>query len=333
MRALQPLKTSLWKIGANTHITPQHAMYIQMCILSKNYKAAKATLDAFVSDIDPDITGIESVHTRLYFYYGGIAYVGLKEFAKALEFFEIVISAPAFVPSAIMAEAYKKYILVSLIHRGELAPLPRYTNTQIVRMFKQICTPYEDFQNSFSTRSVLDLHKVAENHYEALAKDGNMGLVKQAIQALTRQNIQRLTKTYITLSLANIADQVNLSNPAETERKVFKMIQDGQVFAKLNQKDGMVEFYENPNQYNDNKTLEQLDLNLKQAIDLTKRVTLVDEQIGIDQKYLQKVLQAERGPAGGPAGSRWPGAGDPDDDIGMSVDGPGSSSSSSGFRG
>jgi len=35
-----------------------------------------------------------------------------------------------------------------------------------------------------------------------------MGLVKQAIQALYEQNIQRLTKTYITLSLNDIAQQV-----------------------------------------------------------------------------------------------------------------------------
>jgi len=199
-------------------------MFIQACILAKNYKAARPILDKFVFDIDPDVTGIESVHARLYFYYGGMTYIGLKEFGKALEFFEIVISAPAFVASAIMSEAYKKYILVSLIHRGELAQLPRYTNPQILRLFKQIASPYEDFATSFSTRSVLDLHKVGENNADVFIKDGNMGLVKQSIQALTRQNIKRLTKTYITLSNTSIADQVNLSNAAETERKVFKMV-------------------------------------------------------------------------------------------------------------
>jgi len=323
----------MWKIGGggdSAHITPQHSMFVQSCILAKNYKAAKPVLDKFVFDIDPEITGVESVHTRLYFYYGGVAYIGLKEFAKALEFFEIVISAPAFVASAIMAEAYKKYVLVSLIHRGELAQLPRYTNQQIVRLFKQIAAPYEDFATSFSTRSVIDLHKVGENNAEIFMKDGNMGLIKQAIQSLTRQNIKRLTKTYITLSNANIAEQVNLSNGNETERRVFKMIQDGQVYATINQKDGMVEFHESPDQYNDNKTLEQLDSQMHQAIQLTRHVNGIDEQIGLDQKYIQKILQAERGQAaGGPAGARWPGA--DDDDLGMAIDssqtGPG------GFRG
>jgi len=58
-------------------------------------------------------------------------------------------------------------------------------------------------------------------------------------------------------------------------------------------------------------------------------VTLVDEQIRLDQKYLQKVLQAERGQnAGGPAGTRWAGAED-EELMGMAIDGP----QGSGFRG
>jgi len=245
-------------------------------------------------------------------------------------FFEMVISAPAFVASAIMVEAYKKYVLVSLIHRGEVGQLPRYTNSQLVRLFKQICPAYEELATSFSTRSLHDLHKVGENNAESFLKDGNMGLVKQAIQALSKQNIQRLTKTYLTLSSANIADQVHLSNPNETERRVFKMIQDGEVFAKINQKDGMVEFYENPEQFNDNKTLDYLDKQLRHTIHLTTQISAIDEQIGLDQKYIQKTLQAERGP-GGPGGRGWPGGAGEDDDMGMAIDG--GQAGPGGFRG
>jgi len=208
--------------------------------------------------------------------------------------------------------------------------LPRYTNSTLVRLFKQICPAYEELATSFSTRSLDDLHKVGENHAEAFIKDGNMGLVKQAIQALTKQNIQRLTKTYLTLSSASIADQVHLSNPAETERRVFKMIQDGEVFAKINQKDGMVEFYENPEQFNDNGTLDYLDKQLQNTIHLTTQVSAIDEQIGLDQKYIQKTLQAERGP-GGPGSRGWPGGAGEDDDMGMAVDG--AQAGPGGFRG
>jgi COP9 signalosome complex subunit 3 len=102
-----------------------------------------------------------------------------------------------------------------------------------------------------------------------------MGLVKQTIQAMVEQNIQRLTKTYLTLSLNDIAQQVsthqcvclheltfnkvNLSGAAEVEKRVLKMIQNEKVFAEINQQDGMVKFKSNPNQFDTARTLEYLD--------------------------------------------------------------------------
>jgi len=317
IRAILPLKIALIKIASSDHITPQHAMLVQSCITAKCYKAALPILDRFVFQIDPDVTGIESVDTRLYFYYGGICYIGMKKYNKALEFFEAVISAPAVVISAIMVEAYKKYVLISLCHKGELGNLPRYTNSSLVRLFKQLCPGYEEFLTSFQTRSVEDLHKVAENHAEHFSKDGNMGLVKQTIQALYRQNIQRLTKTYITLSLQNITEQVNLPNPDETERRVFRMIHNNEVFATINQKDGMVEFLENPEQYSNNKTLDYLDKQIHGGITLTKVVKRIDEEIALDSKYIQKILQAERGPG------RWQAGEGGEEEMGMAIDKPG----------
>jgi len=231
-----------------------------------------------------------------------------------------VISAPAVVISAIMVEAYKKYVLISLCHKGEVGNLPRYTNSSLNRICKQLCPGYDEFLTSFQTRSIEDLHKVAANHAEAFIRDGNMGLVKQAIQALYRLNIQRLTKTYITLSLQNITEQVNLPNPDETERRVFRMIQQGEVFATINQKDGMVEFLENPEQYKNNKTLTYLDKQIHESINLTKVVKKIDEEIALDGKYIQKILQAERGGPG-----RWQAGegGDEEMAVGMAIDKPG----------
>jgi len=111
---------------------------------------------------------------------------------------------------------------------------------------------------------------------------------------------------------------------------LIRKIQDGQVYATINQKDGMIEFHENPDQFNDNKTLEYLDTQLQQAIQLTRHVNGIDEQIGVDQKYIQKILQAERGQAaGGPTGGRWPGG--EDEELGMAIDT--SQSGPGGFRG
>lgn len=69
--------------------------------------------------------------------------------------------------SAIMVEAYKKYVLASLIHLGEIRPLPKYTSQSVMRLVKQLCTPYEELAAAFSTHSIEDVAKTIESHTEA----------------------------------------------------------------------------------------------------------------------------------------------------------------------
>jgi COP9 signalosome complex subunit 3 len=48
-----------------------------------------------------------------------MALAALKRWTEAEEFFELVVSAPGHVPSAIQLEALKKLILVQLIAKGK----------------------------------------------------------------------------------------------------------------------------------------------------------------------------------------------------------------------
>jgi len=59
----------------------------------------------------------------------------------------------------------------------------------------------------------------------------------------------------------------------------------------------MVEFLENPEKYNNIKTLKYLDTQIYRSINLTNVVMKIDEDIGLDDKYLHKIIQAERNPA------------------------------------
>lgn len=62
----------------------------------------------------------DSKHFLLYYYYGGMIYTAMKNYDRALYFFEVVVTVPAMVVSHIMLEAYKKYILVSFILHGKV---------------------------------------------------------------------------------------------------------------------------------------------------------------------------------------------------------------------
>lgn len=55
-------------------------------------------------------------------------------------------------------------------------------------------------------------------------QDNNMGLVNQALSSLYKHNILRLTQTYLTLSLHDIANSVQLGSSKEAEMHVLRMV-------------------------------------------------------------------------------------------------------------
>lgn len=67
-----------------------------------------------------DATNHDAKYFLLYYYYGGMIYTAIKNYERALYFFEVCISTPAMAMSYIMLEAYKKFILVSLILHGKV---------------------------------------------------------------------------------------------------------------------------------------------------------------------------------------------------------------------
>lgn len=296
---VKTLQIAVTKLRSSSEsLTPIHSEFVLLCLLSKTYNSALPILEEEIFETSSD-AGNTSRDVLLYYYYGGIAYIGAKDLKKALHFLKLAITIPASVLSAIMIEAYKKLILVSLLLHGRAPSLPRYTSNALQRHLKTAFPQYQEFANAYSTYSTDDLHKVAETYAEVFQKDKNFGLVKQCIQSLYRRNIQRLTQTYITLSLQDIATAVKLNTTKEVEKYLLNMIEAGEIYAVINQKDGMVSFSDDPEKYNSSKTLGRLDNDVQKVFQLTKRVRTMDETIATSISYIQRTLM-ERGGRGGP---------------------------------
>ena len=57
-----------------------------------------------------------------YFLLGGMIYTGLKDWERALHFYEIAVMAPIInAPSMIQVEAYRKRVLVGIIAKGRVS--------------------------------------------------------------------------------------------------------------------------------------------------------------------------------------------------------------------
>jgi COP9 signalosome complex subunit 3 len=151
--------------------------------------------------------------------------IGLKRFQKALELLYNVVTAPMHQVNAIALEAYKKYILVSLIHNGQFTnTLPKCASTAAQRSFKNYTGPYIELGNCYNDGKIGELEALVVARNAEFEEDKNLGLVKQAVSSLYKRNILRLTQKYLTLSLQDIANMVQLGNAKEAEMHVLQMV-------------------------------------------------------------------------------------------------------------
>jgi len=194
----------------------------------------------------------------------------------------------------------KKYVLVALLVHGQVPQIPKYTSTIVQRHLKTACHQYIEFANAFTSTNHEEVVKSANTHSELFAKDKNLGLIKQVIQSMYKRNIQRHTETYLTLSLTDIADSAKLPSAKEAEKRILRMIEQGEIFATINQKDGMVSFQEYPEKYDNTRMLTNIDNQIHNLINLSHKLSNVDERIAISNNFLQKTVLSERHHRWGP---------------------------------
>ena len=132
--------------------TSTHTVFIRLCLRAKAYTEALDVLDKDILHFPTNgekmynlpllcghhetsatyITSTSQLSADLnyrdhllYFLYGGMIYIGLKNWERALLFLEIVVMSPTEnTASMIQVEAYKKSVLTSLIATGKVRSEP-----------------------------------------------------------------------------------------------------------------------------------------------------------------------------------------------------------------
>ncbi|KOB66300.1 COP9 complex subunit 3-like protein [Operophtera brumata] len=245
IRGIETLKKAIRKIQLfDSQLTSIHADLCQLCLLSKCMKPA-------IDFLETDVTGI------------GMIYTAMKNYDRALYFFEVVVTVPSMVVSHIMLEAYKKYILVSFILHGKV----------VCRFLKPLSVAYHELGSS---------QHAAIKHRETFIRDKNMGLVNQVLSSMYKKNIQRLTKTFLTLSLTDVASR----------------IEEGEIYAMINQKDGMVVFLDSPEKYLSPETLCVLEQQMAACTKLHQYIQEMDEQIQVNPQVCEVIVAGDAVRAG-----------------------------------
>jgi len=273
-----------------SELTSIHADLIQLCLVVKCFKPALKYLNTAITEINNEFGQFDAKFFLLYYHYGGMVYLAMKQYENAFFFFQVVITTPALAVSHIMLEAYKKYVLVSLYLHEKIISLPKYTSTVVSRFLKPMSSPYGELAESFVSHDPDQLRAIANKHQQVFQVDNNVGMVKQVIASLSKKRIQKLTKTFLTLSLADMATRVKLRDANEAESYLLEMIEDGTIFATIDQQAGMVSFHDDPERYNTPEMLKKIDFEMQKCIGLNQRLQDMDRELKMNRQYVQRIM-------------------------------------------
>jgi COP9 signalosome complex subunit 3 len=239
-------------------------------------------------------------------------YACIKQFDRSANFFENVVTVPGTATSAIAIEAYKKYVLVKLIS-GSIPnnQLPTYTSRNVQQTIKSLCGgQYTELFNIFNNGTLIQFDEFVNRHREQYARDRNLGLIKQTRNAFICNSIQQLTKTFLTVSLKDLANRLQLQSTNEAEKYLIDMIENGQIFASINKKDGkkffflrnkkktkifflgMVIFHGSPEKFDANNMLAKLQDETEKRMHAEKQLRELERQISLSKTYIQRTQQS-----------------------------------------
>ena len=289
-----------------------HSDLYQLCLLCQWFEPALTYLETDIIDINDENGKFDVKYLLLAYYYGGMIYACIKQFDRAANFFENVVTVPATATSAIAIEAYKKYVLVKLIS-GSIPSnqLPNYTSRNVQQTVKSLCgAQYTELFNIFNNGTLTQFDEFVNRHRDQYARDRNLGLIKQTRNAFICNSIQQLTKTFLTVSLKDLATRVQLQSTSEAERYLIDMIENGQIFASINKKDGvlnfflenfprqstllisgMVIFHGSPEKFDANGMLTKLQDETEKRMQAEKQLRELERQISLSKTYIQRTQQ------------------------------------------
>ncbi|EGO03156.1 hypothetical protein SERLA73DRAFT_174596 [Serpula lacrymans var. lacrymans S7.3] len=276
-----------------SHLTTVHRIFLSACVSTRHFTAALPVLSHPITTIDTTLSDIHYNDNLVYHYAGGMALAALKRWSEAEEFFEICVTSPGQVPAAIQMEALKKWLIVQLIYRGKIMPLPKYTNPMLFRSIKN--TPYTSFAN-FYPQHIDQLRTILEKDNQLFTNDKTLGLLSQALERAPRWSITKLTSTYLTLGLSDIGRAVGIQKEEDVRVLILSMVESSEISAQISA-DGTVTFADPPPTF----SKEDVDRVLMEAQEQGAQLARLEKEMARSREYLTKAVRNKDDSSWGPA--------------------------------
>ncbi|MCJ1468776.1 hypothetical protein MMC07_007406 [Pseudocyphellaria aurata] len=345
--AIFPISTAIRRLDpSGSCFTSSHLIFARLCLEAREYYAAVPVLDKDIyhfplsSDkggvqINPRfwcshheqystfITNASGLSEKLdyrdhlqYFLFGAMIYIGLKNWERASLFLEAVIISPApNTTSMIQVEAYKKWVLVSLLLKGRPLSIPKTTSPHAAKTYASLAKAYDAIARIFR-EGIVGEHSVHRLMAETEAgrviwrEDCNTGLVKQVIDAFRRFSIARLEKTYVAMRIIDLAHRTSPdpNDYAETAAYVSSLISSRYLNATLSVSPEEPQAWilrfatsstAGPQGRTEQQQYEDLVQQTARTMKLSDHVREADRRLGLSKEYLDWVRRVQKNKDGG----------------------------------
>jgi len=285
-------------------LTFAHCDMVYCCVETYCYHQAFPYVDYDIIQVQGDGC-VKSADNLRYFYYCALVQIALKRYKEAMECLTMVCTAPSESLSLIQVDAYKKYILISLIRKQHLVSLPRYTPRVLTRYFPKFCSEYLELNGAFDSNansSVVGSAAIAatiEKNMSVYMADHNYGLVQKVVESCAKNAVKKLTSVYTKLSMAKIATLCKFAGgEEEAKRVVIGMISNGDLSASLDEQ-GVVTFYDGTMTESDKEMLARMQQGIEKTLALWNGLDAQQLKVKTSKAYIEKSLNLGGGVMGG----------------------------------
>ncbi|KAF2799902.1 hypothetical protein K505DRAFT_356151 [Melanomma pulvis-pyrius CBS 109.77] len=336
--AISPIRSAMIRLDPSTGtFTMTHLSFIRLCVQTRSYSAALPILDNYLHSLGPRIpqqvqesleysvacadhtNSGEYIHqmsghsdkisladVQEYYILGAMAYIGTRQFKKAMHFLEHVLIVPTSnVANGFMLEAYKKWVLVSCLVDGSMKPAPRTANGQAIKTVRNASKAYETVADAFTQLNNLPKLKAQINAGRDIwAEDGNTGLVNELRDQQYRFYVSDLSRTFSAIPVANISNAVGGSVEELTDY-LSNLIKEGSLNARIEQSAKaevgfVLRFFLDPTQGPLAKTERQQQQALFEQTQrthiLAEQVKGADYRLSLTKEYVEHLKRASRKP-------------------------------------
>ncbi|GFG13952.1 conserved hypothetical protein [Aspergillus udagawae] len=259
--AVQAVRDAILRLDpASETFTSSHLLLMKLCLVSRSYRHAFPVLNKSIYHFPAAPSHAYQAHRQFflcsehgssaayithasgftaqvtyrdhlqYFLYGAMIYMALKEWEGALHLLCIVISCPvANTVSKIMVEAYKKWLLVSLLAKGKIISTPEMINPHVMKVYQSLTLPYVSLADAFENDDTERLRAEVDVGRAIWLADNNMGLVLQVVHAHSKSVVVKLGSTFSAVAIADIAQRIasDLVPSTEVETSISSMVISG----------------------------------------------------------------------------------------------------------